>query len=57
MTLVCGGWIAWLFSRGSRGAGRVLLFIFVWAASTIVLGAAGAAVGFPACMAADRAVR
>jgi hypothetical protein len=54
LTAVCAGWIAWRSSRRKQGAMRVFVFILVWPAATVVLGATGAAIGLPACMAAER---
>jgi hypothetical protein len=57
LTLVCAGWIAWRSSRTERGATRIFVFLLVWAAATVLLGATGAGVGVPACMFAQREVR
>ena len=54
LTVVCAGWIAWRSSRRRRGAMRVLIFLLVWPAAAVVLGVAGGAIGWPACMAAER---
>ena len=54
LTVACAGWIAWNASRKRRGAARVLIFLIVWPAATVALGAAGASLGLPACMAAEK---
>ena len=53
LTLICAGWIAWRISARRRGAIRVLWFLLLWPLLASGLGVAGAAVGFPACNAAE----
>jgi hypothetical protein len=50
LTVLCAGWLAWTLCSNARGALRILAFLMVWPALTAVLGAAGIAVGIPACL-------
>jgi hypothetical protein len=50
LTIACGGWIAWRIVARIQGALRWFSFVGVWLIMTAVLGAAGAAVGIPACL-------